>query len=155
MRYLIFVLLSIVALSAFPRKCRTMHSIPKNQDNSYEDDAIHFISADSVKSIKKDNYTLLINYSDGNPFEWGILGHSRAVQFDSDPRLMPVYYNPASPIFFHAFPDCKKLGAFRKLSETPIEDFLNSNKSAAICPECMQRDKVFFFISQFILDDPK
>ena len=180
MRYFFIIFFAFLALYVYPRKTltchsipksitdstesryysnhrkggiKTKHSIPKQQKDTYIDDALYFKSADSVQSVKKENYTLLINYSDGHQFEWGILGPSRAVQFDADPRLMPVYFNPASPKFFHAYPDCKKIGAFRKLSETPIEDFLRSNKTANLCPDCMQRNKAFFFISQFILDD--
>ncbi|MBD5205021.1 MAG: hypothetical protein HDS84_01395 [Bacteroidales bacterium] len=153
MKYFFFLLLSIVALSAYSYNLKKKHLNSCNQDSSYVNKHIYFRNADSIKSIEKKNYTLLINYSDGHQFEWGIVGPSGAVHFNFDPRQMTVYFNPSSPKFFHAFPDCKKIGAFRKLSETPIEDFLHSNKTANICPDCMHRDKNIFFISQFILDN--
>lgn len=149
MRHIIFVLLSIVALSAAPRKTLTLHSIPK-ANSEY---SVIMSGVGHTDTIKKKEYSMFIEYDDSVPKTWSIYRPSRAVQFDSDPRLMPVYFNHASPKFFHAYPDCKKLGAFRKLSETPIEDFLRSNKTANICPDCMQRHKSFFFVTQFILDD--
>lgn len=145
MRYFFVIFFSILALYAYPRKNRTCHSIPKSKSYS----AV-IIDSDT---IKKKSYSLIVEYEDSVLKVWEIHGTSRAVKFDSDPRLMPVYFNPAAPKFFHAFPDCKKIGAFRKLSETPIEDFLRSNKTANICTDCMQRHKSFFFVTQFILDD--
>lgn len=103
--------------------------------------------------IKKD-YSLIIEYEDSMPKVWEIHGPSCTIRFYGvDPRLMPIYFNPASPKFFHAYPDCKKIGAFRKLSETPIEEFLNSNKTANICPDCILRHKSLFIVTQFVLDD--
>ena len=104
-------------------------------------------------TINKKDYYLIIEYKDSIPNHWDLHGPHVYLDLDSDPRLMPVYFNPASQKFFHAYTDCKKIGAFRKLSETPIQDFLRSNKTANICPDCMQRNKAFFLISQFILDD--
>ena len=147
MRYFFVILFSFLALYAYPRKTLTRHPMPKSQ--SYSAVISH------SDTIRKKSYSIIIEYKDSIPESWEMHGPSRAVRFDSDPRLMPVYFNHASPKFFHAYPDCKKIGAFRKLSETPIQDFLRSNKTANICPDCMQRHKSFFFVTQFILDDDK
>lgn len=145
MRYFFVIFFAFLAFCTYPRKIRT-RPIPNH----------HEIVAPMCDTINKKDYSLIIEYEDSMPKVWEMHGPSRIVRFDGvDPRLMPVYFNPASPKFFHAYPDCKKIGAFRKLSETPIQDFLRSNKTANICPDCMQRHKTFFIVTQFILDDPE
>ncbi len=150
MRYIFFFILSILALNASPRKILTNHSIPKQTSTKAEKKEI-FVRIDTINTK---NYSEYIVYEDSVPIYWEIQGPNRIVHFEgSDPRKMTVYFNPSAHKYFHAFHDCKKLGAFRKLSETPIEDFLKKNKSAAICPDCMDRHKSLYFIVQFLLDE--
>ncbi len=150
MKFILAILCSLLAMCSYPKKIKT--KLPLLKNNSSE--VIRKELQITLDTIKSKNYTEIIFFEDSIPRKWEIVGPNRAVSFEgSDPCKMTVYFNPAATKFFHVFHDCKKLGAFRKLTETPIDDFLKKNKSAAICPDCMDRNKSLYFIVQFLLDD--
>ncbi len=150
MRYFIFIILSIIALNASPRKYRAKHCIPKMTESQVEKKEIN-VRIDTINSKKYSEYVV---YEDSIPIFWEVHHRQHEKIYEgSDPRKITVYFNPAAPKFFHAFHDCKKLGAFRKLTESPIEEFLKKNHSAAICPDCNAKSNTFYFIVQFLLDE--
>lgn len=144
MRHIIFVLLSLLALSASPRKINTKHSIEKSHISSV---CVH------IDTIVEKNYILYIHYRDSIPSQWELHGSSHGVSSDSDPRTWPVFFNPRAPKYFHSQFDCKKIGEYRKLQEIPIEEFLKSHKETLLCPDCIAKFRGYFFVTQILLSE--